>query len=132
MHRQKITVAAHDHVRFPGSGEREVFVIFRIATLAHDLSGFHLDRRHHSEVEHPLATLDGSVAIEFRAKDDLSVFVLNFLREQKLVRVTDGAQERSLGIAVCFEGSRYESRSVDNNDQILRSERQASSSASMS
>src|SRR5205085_134393 len=53
------------------------------------------------------------------------------LREDKPVGWIDGAQQGSLGEAVCFEGSGDEGRSVDDDDQAPRTARHSSSSASI-
>ena len=57
-------VAAHDDIRSAGSSQRQILVIFRIATLADGLGRFDPLRRNDHKVKDALAAFDSDEAIE--------------------------------------------------------------------
>lgn len=96
-------VAAHDDIRPTGSSQRQIFIIFRIATLPDGLSWFDPLRSNHHNVKDTLTTFGADEAVKLRAEDDLTIFVLDRLREKQLIRRTHGTEQRLLGAAIRFK-----------------------------
>jgi len=74
-------IAAHDHIRPAGGCQRQVLVVLWIVALPHSFSRLDPLCRNDDNVENPLAPLYGDEAIEFGAEDDVTVLVLDVLRE---------------------------------------------------
>ncbi len=85
-------VAAHDDIRSTGSSQRQILIVLRIATLPDALRWFDPLRSNDHNVKDASATFDADEAIKFRAEDDLTIFVLDRLREKQLIRRTHGAE----------------------------------------
>src|SRR6266851_449588 len=128
----KSRVAAYDHIGPTGGSQRQILIVLWIVALPHSFSRLDPLSRNDDNVENPLAPLNGDEAVELRAEDNLTVLVLDLLRQDKPVGWIDGAQQGALREAVCFEGSGDEGRGVDDDDQARRSARHSSSSASIS
>src|ERR1700756_2199705 len=96
-------VAAHDEIRSTGSSQRQILIIFRIATLPDGLSWFDPLRSNDHNVKDAPATFDADEAIKLGAEHDLTVFVLDRLREKQPIRPIHGTEQRLLGTAIRFE-----------------------------
>ena len=96
-------VAAHDDICSAGSSQRQILIIFRIATLPDCLSWFDPLRSNDHNVKDTLATFDADEAIKLRAEDDLTIFVLDRLREKQPIRPTHGTEQRLLRTAIRFK-----------------------------
>src|SRR5665213_1551234 len=62
-------VAAHDDIRSTGSSQRQILVIFRIATLLDGLGRFEPLRRNDHNIKDALATFDSNEAIKLRPEE---------------------------------------------------------------
>ena len=74
-------IAAHDHIRPAGGCQGQVLVVLWIVALPYSFSRLDPLCRNDDNVENPLAPLYGDEAIEFGAEDDVTVLVLDVLRE---------------------------------------------------
>src|ERR1700712_1755514 len=125
-------VAAHDDIRSSGSSQRQILIILWIAALPDGLRWFDAFCGNDDNVDNAPATFDADEAIKLRAEDDLTIFVLDRLREKQSIRQTHGTEQRLFGTAIGFKDCRDKGRGVKDNDQALSSVRQTASSASMS
>ena len=96
-------VAAYNDVRSACRSERQVLVILLSFGSRHSRT-LSLPAATTTTSRMELATLGGDEPIEFRAEDDLAVFVLDRLREDESVGRVHDAQERPLGNAVRLKG----------------------------
>ena len=84
-------VAAHDDICSTDSSQRQILVIFRIATFLDGLGRLEPLRRNDHNVKNALATFDSNEAIKLRAEDNLTIFVLDRLGEKQPIRCAHGA-----------------------------------------
>jgi len=84
-------VAAHDDVRSTGGSQCQIPVVLRIVALPHGFGRFDPLGCDDDNVKDALATFDSDEAVELRAEDNLTIFVLDRLREKQPVRRAHGA-----------------------------------------
>ena len=92
MHRQQVPrIAADDDFAASSKRERQIFVILWVAAFADAVARLDPFGGEDHNVENAPTTLDRDEPIEFWTEDDLSILILDLLRQDEAVRISDRA-----------------------------------------
>jgi len=102
-------VAAHDDIRITRRGQRQVLVVSWVAAFPHEFGRLDPFTGDNHDVKNQLPSLNRNKPIELWTKDDLTVLILDALRQDKTVGLAHRAEECPLGNAICPENRGDES-----------------------